>query len=47
MPITITACKTRPGFKDICASKNLSYETFKAKGIMDHIKTSAPSGEAV
>ena len=47
MPVTITACKTRPGLKDVCASKGLIYQEFKAKNIFDNIKTSAPSGEAV
>lgn len=47
MPITITACKTRPGFKDICASKNLSYETFKVKSLAEQMKDTAPSGMAV
>lgn len=46
MPITITACKTRPGLKDVCLSKNLSYETFKVQKIMDQIKV-APSGKAI
>lgn len=44
LPLTISACKTRVGLKDICLSKGLTYEPLqsKSKGV-----STAPSGEAV
>lgn len=47
LPLTITACKTRPGLKDVCLNKGLTYEAFQPKSIRDRVKNSAPSGEAV
>lgn len=47
LPMTITACQTRQGLKDICKEKNLSYQSFKPKNVLDEVASSAPSGEAV
>lgn len=49
LPLTISACKTRQGLKDICLSKGLTYEPMTSKSLKE-IKVSAnaaPSGEAV
>lgn len=45
LPLTITACRTRQGLKDICKSKNFTYETFKVKNAFEGLV--APSGDAV
>lgn len=45
LPLTITACRTRQGLKDICKSKNFTYETFKVKNAFEGLI--APSGDAV
>lgn len=47
LPMTIAACQTRQGLKDMCKEKNLSYQSFKPKNVLDEVASSAPSGEAV
>lgn len=45
LPLTITACRTRQGLKDICKAKNFTYETFKVKNQFEGLV--APSGDVV
>lgn len=47
LPMTIAACQTRPGLKEMCKDKNISYEKFQPKSMIDKFVDNAPSGDAV